>query len=112
MLVYFWNNFSHKCCKIQNAHTCFHFQMQSTTAGEHARNELGNTVSTRDFRTVVMAQLVEQLLLTPEICSSNYDISKILSTNCTIKNRKDENKEKECRNGPSFKKSTKDLENR
>ena len=85
--------------------------MQSTTAGEHERNELGNTVPTRDFRAVV-AQLVERLLLTPEICSSNYDISKILPTNCTIKNRKYENKEKEGGNGPSFKKCTKDLENR
>ena len=31
-----------------------------------------------------MAQLVEQLLPTPEICGSNPDISKILSTHCTI----------------------------
>ena len=31
-----------------------------------------------------MAQLVERSLPTPEICGSNPDISKILSTNCTI----------------------------
>ena len=33
-----------------------------------------------------------------------FDHRKILSTICTIKNRKDENKEKEARNGPSLKK--------
>ena len=31
-----------------------------------------------------------------------FDHRKILSTICTIKNRKDENDEKEARNGPSF----------
>ena len=53
---------------------------------------------------VVVAQLVERLLLTPEICGSNPDVGKILSTNC--KNRKDKNKEKEAGNGPSLKKSS------
>ena len=38
---------------------------------------------TRVLREVVVAQLVEQLLPTPEIHGSNPDISKILSTNCT-----------------------------
>ena len=33
---------------------------------------------------VVVAQLVERLLLTPEIRSSNPEIVKNLSTNCTI----------------------------
>ena len=37
---------------------------------------------------MVVAQLVEQLLLTPEICGSNPDTSKILSTNCTIEKTK------------------------
>ena len=48
-----------------------------------------------------MAQLVERLLLTPEIRGSNPDKLEILSTNC----RKDENKEIEVRNGPSLKKA-------
>ena len=39
-------------------------------------------------RAVVVAQLVEQLLPTPEICSSNPDIGKILSTNCTLEKTK------------------------
>ena len=37
---------------------------------------------------VVEAQLVERLLLTPEIRSLNPDISKILATNCTIEKSK------------------------
>ena len=37
---------------------------------------------------MVVAQLVEQTLPTPEICSSNPDIDKILSTNCTIEKTK------------------------
>ena len=49
----------------------------------------------------VVAQLVEQSLLTPEICGSNPNISKVLSTNCKL-NRKDKNKEKEAGNGPSL----------
>ena len=53
---------------------------------------------------VVVGQLVEQLLLTPEICGSNPDVGKILSSNC--KNRKDKNKEKEAGTGPSLKKSS------
>ena len=47
-----------------------------------------------------MAQLVEQLLLTPEIRSSNPDIGKILSQK--VKNK---NKEKEDGNGPTLKKT-------
>ena len=49
---------------------------------------------------VVVAQLVEWSLPTPEICGSNPDIDKILSTNC----RKDENKERRGREWPIFKK--------
>ena len=37
---------------------------------------------------MIVAQLVEWLLLTPEIRSSNPDIGKLLSTNCTINGRK------------------------
>ena len=51
---------------------------------------------------VVVAQLVERSLPTPEIRGSNPNIGKVLSTNCKL-NRKDENKEKEAGNGPSFK---------
>ena len=50
---------------------------------------------------MVVEQLVERSLLTPEICGSNPDIGKILSTNCTIEKTK--NKEKEAGNGPSLK---------
>ena len=46
-----------------------------------------------------MAQMVERLLSKPEIYSSNLDICKILSTNCTIE--KDEIKEKEARKSTS-----------
>ena len=35
-----------------------------------------------------MAQLIERLLPTPEIRSSNPDIGKILSTHCTIEKTK------------------------
>ena len=41
-----------------------------------------------DFRAVVVAQLVERTLPTPEIRASNPDIGKILSTNCTIEKTK------------------------
>ena len=51
---------------------------------------------------VVVAQLVEQSLLTPEICRSYTDIGKILST--LLYNRKARNKENETGNGPSLKK--------
>ena len=51
---------------------------------------------------VVAAQLVERLLPIPEVGGSNPDIGKLLSANCTIENRKDDNKEKEARNGPSL----------
>ena len=37
---------------------------------------------------MVVAQLVEQSLLTPEIRGSNPDIDKILSTNCSIESTK------------------------
>ena len=37
---------------------------------------------------VVVAQLVERSLLTPEIRGSNPDIGKTLSTNCTIEKTK------------------------
>ena len=37
---------------------------------------------------VVVAQLVEQSLLTPELNSSNLDIGKSLSTNCLIEKTK------------------------
>ena len=40
------------------------------------------------FRAVVVAQLVEQSLLTPEIPGSNPDIGKTLSTDCTIEKMK------------------------
>ena len=40
------------------------------------------------FGAVVVAQLEEQLLPTPEICSSNPDIGKVLSTNCKIEKTK------------------------
>ena len=51
---------------------------------------------------MIVAQLVELSLLTPEIRGSNPDISEILSTNCTKENTS--NIEKEAENGPSFKK--------
>ena len=51
--------------------------------------------TTFDGRVVVVAQLVERSLLTPEIRGSNPNIGKVLSTNGTFNNRKDENKEKE-----------------
>ena len=41
---------------------------------------------------MVVAQLVEWLLPTPEICSSNPDIGEILSNNCTIEKTKIEKK--------------------
>ena len=46
------------------------------------KSNLGET------RAVVVAQLVERSLVTPEICGSNPDISKILSTKCTIEKTK------------------------
>ena len=42
-------------------------------------------------RAVVVAQLVEWSLPTPEFCGSNPDIDKILSTNCTIEKPKIKN---------------------
>ena len=50
------------------------------------------------WTVVVVAQLVEQLLPTLKVRSSYPDIGKILSTNYTIKNTKDEKKEKEAGN--------------
>ena len=43
------------------------------------------------FRAVVVAQLVEWSLPTPEFLGSNPDIDKILSTNCTIEKPKIKN---------------------
>ena len=51
----------------------------------------------------MVAPLVEWLLPTPEICGSNPNIGKVLSTNWKL-NRKDKNKEKEAGNGSSAKK--------
>ena len=51
---------------------------------------------------VVVAQMVERSLPTSEVSGLNPVIGKLLSTNCTIKNGKDKNKEKEAGNGPSF----------
>ena len=56
----------------------------------------------QQVRAVVVAQLVERLLSTPEIRGSNPDIGKILSTNCTIEKTK--KKKKKAGNGPSLKK--------
>ena len=57
-------------------------------------------------RAVVIAQLVELSLLTPEIRGSNPNIGLILSTKCTFKKEKTKIKlkEKEAGNGPSLKK--------
>ena len=54
-------------------------------------------------RAVVVAQLVERLLPTPEIHGSNPNIRKVLFTNCEL-NRRDDNNDKEARKGPSLKK--------
>ena len=51
----------------------------------------------------MVAQLVEQLLPTPEIFGSNPNIGKLLSTNCTFK-KKMKLKKKKAGNGPSLKK--------
>ena len=40
------------------------------------------------FQAVVVAQLVERLLPTPEIGGSNPNIGKTLSTNCTFKKKR------------------------
>ena len=58
---------------------------------------------------VVVAQFVERLHPTQEIRSSNPVVGKILSTNCTIKNRKDENKENKEKACPFFSKKTSGL---
>ena len=58
----------------------------------------------KDRKAVVVAQLVERLLPTPEIHRLQPIISKVLSTNCTVKNRKAESKEREAGNCPSLKK--------
>ena len=50
---------------------------------------------------MVVAQLAERLLPTPEICSSNPDIGNISNVFiCQLLSRKDENKEKAARKGP------------
>ena len=51
-------------------------------------------------RDMVMGQLVERSLLTPEIRCLNPDFGKKIIAQ--FYNRKDENKEKESGNGPSF----------
>ena len=48
---------------------------------------------------VVVAQLVEQSLLSPDIRAQIPTSVKFLYTSCTF-NRKDDNKDKEVRNGP------------
>ena len=53
-----------------------------------------------------MAQLVERSLPKREIRGLNPVLGKTLSRNCTIKYRKDKNKEKEAGNGPSLKECT------
>ena len=52
---------------------------------------------------VIVAQLAERLLPTPEIRGSNSDIGNELFRMylCQLLSRKDENKEKETRNGPN-----------
>ena len=50
---------------------------------------------------MVVAQMVEQLLPTPEVCSSNT-VMNILSLLFTLNYMKDENKEKEAGNGHSL----------
>ena len=45
----------------------------------------------------MVVQLVERLLLTPEICGLNPNMGKVLSTDCKF-NRKDESEEKEAGN--------------
>ena len=47
---------------------------------EHSKEKYKET----GLRAVVVAQLVEQSLTTPEIRGSNLVIDKILFTNCTI----------------------------
>ena len=54
-------------------------------------------------RAVVVAQLVERLLPTPEIRSSNPNIGKFYLPIVHL-NIKDKTKEKEAGNGPSLKK--------
>ena len=58
-----------------------------------------NSSNSSKLRAVVVAQLVERALPTPEIHGSNPNIGKVLSSNCKLK-RKDENKGKEAGNGP------------
>ena len=43
-----------------------------------------NLAFNSEERAVVVAQLVERSVPTPEILGSNPDIGKILSTNCTM----------------------------
>ena len=54
-------------------------------------------------RAVVVAQLVEGLLPTPEIRGSNPNTCKVLFTNCEL-NRRDDNNNEEAGKGPSLKK--------
>ena len=63
---------------------------------------LGVSFTNKAFLAVVAAQLVEQLLPTPEICGSNpiSDTIDHYSTNCNL----EKTKIKEVGNGPSLKK--------
>ena len=64
---------------------------------QHQENLLGNA---ENQWAVVVAQLAERSLLTPEICGSNPDISTLSNV---LLSGKDENQEKEAGQGP-FKK--------
>ena len=62
-------------------------------------------ISPKTLRAVVVAQLADRWLPTPEIRGSNPDISNISNIFiCQLLSRKDENKEKEAGNGPLKKK--------
>ena len=64
-------------------------------------------------KAVVVAQLAERLLPTPEIRGSNPDIGNISNVFiCQLLSRKDENKEKEAGNGPLKKVQRKGLKKR
>ena len=66
------------------------------------------TKRTKKPRAVVVAQLAERSLSTPEIRSSNPDIGNISNIFiCQLLFRKDENKEKEAGNGPLKKRTRK-----
>ena len=58
---------------------------------------MGPWISTNMNGAVIVAQLVERSLPTPEIHGSNLDIGKILFANCTIEKTKIKKKEKRVR---------------